>query len=71
MKTCTISGNMNSDRTSENYPTAPVCDECVAKSEAQTDESAIVLVGAFDPTFGTVCAFCEKTLEEEETEHAP
>lgn len=64
MKTCMIWGDLSSDRASEQYPTVTLCDECVDAEEAG-EESQIVTVGEYDPSFGDTCEFCDKTEEEE------
>lgn len=33
MKTCTVFGDLSSDRASENYPTVQICDECLDTDE--------------------------------------
>lgn len=68
MKTCMIYGDLASDSAAENYPTVPICDECVAADQAQKEESQIVNVGPFDPSLGDECEFCGKTKEDEESE---
>ena len=64
MKNCTIWGDLSSDRTSENYPEGPVCDECVAENEGKED-SQIVTVGGECNDREAVCELCGKTFEEE------
>lgn len=68
MKTCTIMGDMSSERSSENYPTVPVCDDCVQANEDAKEDSQIVSVGDYDDTLGDKCEFCDKTLAEEKAE---
>jgi len=68
MKTCTIFGDLSSEKSSDNYPTVPICDECVKEDQVRKEESKIVQIGAFDPSLGDVCEFCGKTLEEEKAE---
>ena len=68
MKSCTIYGDMSSDKSSENYPTVAICDECVAADQASGENSQIVTVSNHDMSDGDTCAFCDKTLEEEQEE---
>jgi hypothetical protein len=68
MKTCTIYGDLSSDRTSDNYPTVQVCDECCEADEKQREDKQIVTEGPYDPSFGDTCEFCEKTFDEEQLE---
>jgi hypothetical protein len=68
MKTCVVWGNLSADRTSDQYPSVAVCDDC-AKSEAigsEDRDAAIISVGPFDPSFGDhECHFCGITKEDE------
>lgn len=68
MKTCMVWGDMSADRASDQYPSVTVCDDCaeVHSVGSEDQDAAIISVGAFDPSFGDVCHFCDKTKEEEE-----
>ena len=68
MKSCTIIGDLSSDKSSENYPTVPVCDECVQENEDAGENSGIVSAESYNSIFGDKCEFCGKTVEEENTE---
>lgn len=68
MKTCMIYGDMSSDRSSENYPTVIICDECVEGMGAGEEDSAIVSVGKYDPSLGDTCENCGKTKSDEDKE---
>ena len=68
MKSCTIYGDMASDKSSENYPTVAVFDECVAAQQAAEEDCQIVTVSGHDLSDGDTCHFCDKTLEKEENE---
>lgn len=68
MKSCTIYGDMSSEKSSENYPTVAVCDQCVAEQQAAGEDCQIVAVSSHDLSDGDTCCFCDKTLEEEEGE---
>lgn len=65
MKTCTINGDMSSDRTNENYPIVQVCDECCKTDEKLKEDQKIISIGKYDPSFGDSCELCDKTYEEE------
>lgn len=65
MKTCIIYGNLASDSTAENYPTVQICDECALADEKREENAQIVSTGKYDPSFGDICEFCDKTYEEE------
>lgn len=65
MKSCTIYGDMSSKKSSENYPTVALCNDCVAADKIAGEYSQIVTVSKHDMSDGNTCAFCEKTLEEE------
>ncbi len=53
MKTCTVWGDLSSDRTSEQYPTVTVCNSCVAKHQKAGEDSKIVSVnGRYDSLYG-------------------
>ncbi len=69
MKTCTVWGDMLSDRTSDQYPTVTVCDACVEKHQQAGKDSKILSVNSeYDSLYGEECYFCEKTKEEEDAE---
>jgi len=68
MKSCTIHGDVMSEKSSENYPTVPVCDECVEESSAAGEDNNIVSTDDYDKSLGDTCEFCGKTLEEEQAE---
>lgn len=68
MKTCTIWGDLSSDRTGEQYPTVAVCDDCVKAEQARGEDSQIVTVGDYDSDYGNVCEFCGEEFEDEEDE---
>lgn len=65
VKTCTIYGDLTSDRAGDNYPTVQVCDDCVEDDEKLQEDSQIVIADEYDPNLGDTCAFCEKTYKEE------
>nr|WP_294552622.1 hypothetical protein [uncultured Rhodopila sp.] len=69
MKTCTIWGDLSSDRASEQYPNVTVCDSCVERRQAKGEEPPILSVdGRYDSYHGEVCHFCQKTKDEEDAE---
>ncbi len=68
MKSCTIFGDMSSDKSRENYPTVAVCDDCVAADKEAGEESQIVTVSAYDSSDGETCHFCDKSLDDEDAE---
>lgn len=71
MKTCMVWGDLSADRTSDQYPSVAVCDDC-AETQAVSSEdhdAAIISVGPFDSSYGDdECHFCDKTKEEEDEE---
>lgn len=69
MKTCVINGDMSSERSSENYPTVQVCDECLTADEERKEDQQVVSVDEYDASFGNTCEFCDKTHEEEQQEN--
>jgi hypothetical protein len=40
MKSCVVFGDLSSDRTSENYPTVQVCDECIEAEQKELEAIA-------------------------------
>ena len=58
MKECTVFGNMSSDRTSENYPEVPVCEDCIEADQSSGEESQIVSVGNVVTDKDATCEFC-------------
>lgn len=68
MKTCTVWGDMSSDRASEQYPSVIVCDDCVSAEQSSGEESRLVTVSEYDASLGEICEFCGKSAEEEAEE---
>lgn len=64
MKNCTVWGDLSSDRTSDQYPVVPVCDDCV-KSYEDDEESPILSVEKYESYTGDECHFCQKSIDEE------
>ncbi|EMJ4935765.1 hypothetical protein N5C93_01940 [Pseudomonas nitroreducens] len=69
MKTCTVFGDMQSDRTAEQYPTVTLCDDCVEQDALSKDNRQIVSMGDYDDSFGDTCEWCGTTTEEEGALH--
>ncbi|ENU80122.1 hypothetical protein F975_01875 [Acinetobacter sp. ANC 3789] len=65
MKTCTILGDMSSDRASEQYPEVNVCDECIQRYKNSEDSPIVNEIGDYDSDYGEECALCEKHISEE------
>jgi hypothetical protein len=63
LKTCIIRGDMESDRADEQYPTVQICDECIEQDRQSGDESVIIQILNFNPSYGTTCYFCEDDSE--------
>lgn len=66
MKSCMIFGDLTSEKSSDNYPTVQICDECVKEQQIRKKNSQIVFVGEFDCAFGDECEMCGKTLKDEQ-----
>lgn len=64
MKECMVCGDMQSEKSSENYPIEIVCDEC-ASIYSEGDEPRILSVEGASAEDYDVCYFCEKTYDEE------
>lgn len=59
MKSCTLWGDMSSDRASEQYPEEAVCVDCIASEQAQGENSRIVAVGGDVTDPNATCALCD------------
>jgi hypothetical protein len=59
MKTCMLWGDLSSDRTSEQYPEAPVCTDCIAEQAGKGENSCIVSVGGNVVDRDATCALCD------------
>lgn len=58
MKQAVIFGDLTSDRTSEQYPTVTLCEECIRGDKAKKGESQIVsIAGDAGPDDGP-CEWC-------------
>jgi hypothetical protein len=66
MKTCVIEGDLSSDSAADQYPTVPVCDDCVETDDKAGANHIIVSKGEYDDSFGDTCEICGTTAEEEE-----
>lgn len=61
MQLVTIQGDMLSDRTSDNYPSVPMCFNCIKADEARGEESNVVAInGEASPEDGP-CVVCGAT----------
>lgn len=69
MKTCTIIGDLSSEKSSENYPTVPICNDCFEEDNAAGEDSQIVSADDFNSSLGDKCEFCGKTLDDEKAEN--
>lgn len=65
MKICSVFGDMQSDRTAEQYPTVTLCNDCVEQDSLAKEDSQIVTLGEYDESFGDCCEWCGITAEEE------
>ncbi|GAB1614861.1 hypothetical protein PSN_0583 [Pseudomonas sp. NGC7] len=65
MKTCIVFGDMQSDSTSEQYPTVILCNDCIERDAQADEDRQIVCQGAYDEHFGDSCAWCGASIEEE------
>ncbi|UZJ44213.1 hypothetical protein OOT55_16355 [Marinimicrobium sp. C6131] len=68
MKTCTVYGDMASEKSSEAYPTETFCDECYEEMNPGTEDSQVVLEQGYDRSLGEVCSLCGKSEEDEKKE---
>lgn len=69
MKVCMVWGNMNSDRTDEQYPNVNICDECISLYSVGEDHKIISILEDYNSDYGNECYFCEKTYDEEKEEN--
>lgn len=65
MKTCTVYGDMQSDSAADQYPTVPLCDDCVEQDSKAKENAQIVTEQAYDESYGDTCEWCGTTAEEE------
>jgi hypothetical protein len=68
MKTCVVFGNMQSDKSSEAYPTIILCEECFQELKPDTENTRIVSYDEYDESLGDCCSECQKTKEDEDNE---
>lgn len=58
MRQAMIFGDLTSDRAGEQYPTVPLCEDCIQKDKARKEDSQIVtLIGDVDDGEGP-CEWC-------------
>jgi hypothetical protein len=65
LKWCQVVGDLGSDTASDQYPTVPVCFECIAQEESRGENSRIVSVGERATGKNLECEFCGKDEDEE------
>jgi len=65
MKICTVHGNFNSEKSSEQYPSDLFCEECFQSMHPDKEDSSIVSHQDDDGSYGDTCSSCGKTKEEE------
>ncbi|MFV3292398.1 hypothetical protein ACNFBR_27165 [Pseudomonas sp. NY11955] len=70
MKTCTVYGDMQADSAAEQYPTVPLCDDCVSEDSQAGPDHKIVSQQRYNPAFGDTCDWCSKTAAEEAADKA-
>ena len=58
MKQAVIFGDLTSDRTSEQYPTVTLCENCIREDEAQRENSQIVHMAGEADADDAVCEWC-------------
>lgn len=66
MKTCTIFGNMQSERTADQYPTVTLCNDCIKQDSFSNEDSQIVTLGDYEKSYGDSCEWCGVTAEDEQ-----
>lgn len=66
MKTCTIFGDMQSERTADQYPTVALCNDCIKQDSLSDEDSQIVTLGDYDESYGDSCEWCGVTAEDEQ-----
>jgi hypothetical protein len=65
LKWCQVVGDLGSGSAADQYPTVPVCAECIAQEEARGENSRIVSVGDRATGRNLECEFCGKDEDEE------
>lgn len=65
MKSCTVWGDLSSDKSSENYPEETVCDECVKSNQKKEDSPIVSVNGEFSEGYDAECYLCGKLKSEE------
>lgn len=65
MRIYQVWGNLSSESLSEQYPTVPICDECIENDEVEV----VHYHSDYDPRYGDFCDCCGKTKEQEDQEY--
>lgn len=58
MKQVVVFGDLTSDRTSEQYPTIVLCDDCIRRDRAKEEDSQIVNVVGDADDADDACEWC-------------
>ena len=59
MHYCEVWGDMTADRTSDQYPTVPVCEGCMKEQEDSGEDNQIVSTGELVTDKSETCHFCD------------
>lgn len=65
MRIYQVWGDLSSESFREQYPTVPICDECIENDEVEVVHE----YGHYDPKYGDFCDCCGKTKEQEDEEY--
>ena len=65
LKWCQVVGDLGSQSAADQYPTVPVCAECIAQEQSRGENSRIVSVGEHAARKGLECEFCGRDEDEE------
>ena len=59
MKNCTVQGDMTADSAGDQYPTIPLCDDCIeADSKAEGDARIVAIEGERAAGEPGICEWC-------------
>lgn len=65
MRIYQVWGDLSRENFSEQYPTVPICDECIENDEVEV----VHYHSDYDPRYGDFCDCCGKTKEQEDEEY--
>lgn len=63
LKSCVVFGDLSADSAADQYPTEPVCTDCIESEAKRREDNRIISVGEVVKDRGAMCYFCDCEAE--------